>query len=154
MNMGSETISTISPATNKVILECPGTSIEEATRRAKIAEKAYRSWRHTSLSHRRAVVEKALALVQERKVTLGEELTMQMGRPIAYSVKEIETMQKRATYLLQTAEEALADLPGIPEEGFTRYIRKDPVGPVLVVFAWNVRRQTDHFFDSACEVLF
>lgn len=138
--MGVETISTISPATNKVILERPGTSIEEATRTAKVAEKAFQSWRHTSLSQRKVIVDKALALVQERKVKLGEELTMQMGRPIAYSVKEIETMQKRATYLLRTAEEALADLPGIPEEGFTRYIRKDPVGPVLVVFAWNVRR--------------
>jgi acyl-CoA reductase-like NAD-dependent aldehyde dehydrogenase len=136
--MTAETISTVSPATNKVILERSGTSIEEASQAAKVAEKAFQSWRGISLSERKVIVEEALALVQERKVKLGEELTLQMGRPIAYSVKEIETMQKRANYLLQTAEEALKDLPGIAEDGFMRYIRKEPVGPVLIVFAWNV----------------
>lgn len=138
LKMTAETISTVSPATNKVILERRGTSIEEATQVAKVAEKAFQSWRGTSLSERKVIVGKALALVQERKVKLGEELTLQIGRPIAYSVNEIETMQKRADYLMQTAEESLKDLPGTLEDGFTRYISKEPVGPVLIVSAWNV----------------
>ena len=36
---------------------------------------------------------KALDLIQERKELVGEELSLQMGRPITYSVKEIETME-------------------------------------------------------------
>jgi hypothetical protein len=47
-------------------------------------------------------------------------------------------MQKRADYLLDMAEEALASLPGRPETGFRREIKKIPVGPTLIVFAWNV----------------
>ena len=61
-----------------------------------------------------------------------------MGRPIAYSAKEIETMQKRADYLLETAEEALADIPAREEAGFKRWVSKEARGPTLVVFAWNV----------------
>ncbi|GJC86428.1 phenylacetaldehyde dehydrogenase [Colletotrichum liriopes] len=60
-----------------------------------------------------------------------------MGRTIAFSHKEIRTMQKRADYLLDLSEDALSSLPGRPEPGFKRWIKKVPVGPTLFVFAWN-----------------
>lgn len=87
---------------------------------------------------RRKIVIKALEIIQERKGQLGEELTLQMGRPIAYGAKEIETLQKRADYLLKIAEESLKPIPGCPEAGFQRWVEKDPIGPTLIIFAWNV----------------
>ena len=39
--------------------------------------------------------------------------------------------------MLRIAPDALADTPGEPEKGFTRYIQRRPVGVVLVIFAWN-----------------
>lgn len=84
------------------------------------------------------MVIRGLKLIQERKHDLGRELSEQMGRPIACSHKEIETMQKRADYLLDIAEESLRDIAGRPEAGFKRWIKKVSVGPTLVVFAWNV----------------
>lgn len=60
-----------------------------------------------------------------------------MGRPICYTAKEIETMVRRGEYLLSISSEALTDVPGVPELGFTRFIRKEPVGVVLIIFAWN-----------------
>lgn len=69
---------------------------------------------------------------------LAEELTAQMGRPIAFTGKEITTAIRRAEYLLKISDEALRDTDGEAEKGFKRFIRKVPVGPVLVIFAWNV----------------
>ena len=60
-----------------------------------------------------------------------------MGRPIRYTAKEIETMVQRGEYLLSISSEALSDVPGVPEAGITRFIRKEPVGVVLIIFAWN-----------------
>jgi acyl-CoA reductase-like NAD-dependent aldehyde dehydrogenase len=60
-----------------------------------------------------------------------------MGRPIAYTEKEITTAVARGEYMLKISSQALADTPGEEEEGFKRWIRKVPVGPVLVLFAWN-----------------
>ncbi|KAH8893988.1 aldehyde dehydrogenase [Thozetella sp. PMI_491] len=133
----SATIKTISPSTNEVVIERPAATLEEAKAAAQRSQAAFESWRKVPLEQRKAVVIKALALIQERKMPLGKELSEQMGRPIAYSHKEIETMQKRADYLLDIAEEALAPLPGRPEAGFRRQIKKIPVGPTLIVFAWN-----------------
>ncbi|KAF7562666.1 hypothetical protein G7046_g1494 [Stylonectria norvegica] len=131
------TIKTISPSTNKVVCEVPQATIEDARIVLRQSQDVFQSFKNTTLAERRSIVVKALALFQERKMDLGRELTEQMGRPIAYSHKEIETMQIRADYLLDIAEEALAPLPGRVESGFKRCIKKVPVGPTLIIFAWN-----------------
>lgn len=132
-------IRTISPSTNQVICERNGTTVDEARAIVARSDAAFRTFSKSTLAERRAVVARALCLVQQRKTDLGRELSEQMGRPVAYSHKEIETMQKRADYLMDIAEDALAPLPGRPEAGFRRYVKKVPVGPTLIVFAWNVR---------------
>ncbi|KAI8289130.1 hypothetical protein K4K60_009605 [Colletotrichum sp. SAR11_57] len=135
--MSTTAIQTVSPSTNKVLLNTPSTSLEDAKAIAKSSQDAFQKFKLLSLSERKEMVMRGLQLIQERKHDLGRELSEQMGRPIAYSHKEIETMQKRADYLLDIAEEALRDVPGRPEAGFRRWIKKVPVGPTLVVFAWN-----------------
>lgn len=60
-----------------------------------------------------------------------------MGRPIAYTAKEITTAVARGEYLLKISSDALKDTEGEPQQGFKRYIRKAPIGPVLILFAWN-----------------
>jgi acyl-CoA reductase-like NAD-dependent aldehyde dehydrogenase len=50
----------------------------------------------------------------------------------------VTTAVKRGEYLLKISEETLKDTEGEAEKGFKRFIRKVPVGPVLILFAWNV----------------
>ncbi|KAK6216974.1 Aldehyde/histidinol dehydrogenase [Colletotrichum tabaci] len=136
--MLSTVIRTISPSTNRVVCEVPSTSLAEAREIVVSSTEAFLSWRNLPLNRRRDIVARGLALIQDKKMELGRELTEQMGRPIAFSHKEIETMQKRADYLLETAKLALADIPGhIQEDGFQRWMQKVPLGPILVSFAWN-----------------
>ncbi|KAM5346212.1 hypothetical protein ACJ41O_009217 [Fusarium nematophilum] len=123
--MSTATIRTISPSTNEVVCQVPSTSAPEAKAMAISSAEAFLSWRNVPLAERRAIVERGLALIQERRMELGRELTEQMGRPIAYSHKEIETMQKRADYLLETAEEALANIPGHIKEGWLQALAQE-----------------------------
>ena len=74
----------------------------------------------------------------EKQDELAKELTEQMGRPISYTAKEVQTAVLRGQYMLKVSEQSLKDTPGEPEKGFKRWIRKEPLGPVLVLFAWNV----------------
>lgn len=136
--MSVETITTISPTTNKPILTRNGVSAAELEEIPKVATEAFQSFRRTSLADRQAIVKKALQILGDKQDVLAKELTEQMGRPIAYTAKEIATAAKRGEYLLKISGEALKDTDGEPEKGFKRFIRKVPVGPVLVIFAWNV----------------
>lgn len=136
--MSVEVITTISPTTDDPILARNGISPQELEQLPDIATQAFDSWRTTKLQARQDIVKKALKILDERKEELATELTVQMGRPIAYTAKEVATAVKRAEYLVGISDEYLKDTPGQAEKGFKRFIRKVPVGPVLIIFAWNV----------------
>lgn len=136
--MSVEVITTISPNTNEAILTRNGASPADLEALPRVATEAFQSFRKTTLKERQAMVRKFLDGLLEKKDQLGEELTAQMGRPINYTPGEVATAVKRGEYLLKISEEALKDTNGEPEKGFKRFIRKVPVGPVLVIFAWNV----------------
>ncbi|OTA63218.1 aldehyde dehydrogenase [Hypoxylon sp. EC38] len=135
--MSVEVLTTISPTTNEPILTRNGVTASELEEIPNIAAEKFQSWRQTSLTDRQIIVKKALKLLEKKKDELAEELTVQMGRPIAYTGAEITTAIKRADYLVKISEDTLKDTDGEPEKGFKRFIRKVPVGPVLVIFAWN-----------------
>lgn len=136
--MSEEVITTISPTTNEPVLRRNGISQVELELLPRIATEAFESFRKTSLASRQQIVREALGLLAGKTDDLAKELTEQMGRPIAYTGKEITTALKRAEYLLKVSEETLKDVEGEAEGGYRRFIRKLPVGPVLVIFAWNV----------------
>jgi len=58
-------------------------------------------------------------------------------RPIKYAPNEIRGFTERANYMISIAPTALADTILPPKEGFHRFIRKDPLGVVLIIAAWN-----------------
>lgn len=142
--MSTETITTISPSTNKQISTRNGLSDSDLALLPALSTQAFNAFRLTSLEERQVIVKTALNLILDRKDVLARELTEQMGRPIAYTAKEITTAVTRGEYLLKISSDSLKDTQGEPEKGFKRYIRKAPIGPVLVLFAWNVGGYRSH----------
>lgn len=136
--MAVEKITTISPTTNKPVVERDGPTDDELAQLPKTAKKAFVKYSKTPLQERQQIVKKALKIINGRRDELAKEITEQMGRPIAFTAKEVTTAVARGEYLLKISEEALSDTPGEPEKGFKRFIRKCPLGPVLILFPWNV----------------
>lgn len=139
--MSVEVLKTISPNTNEAIITRNGISAQELEQLPKTATEAFKTWSKTTLADRQVIVQKAIKWLDEHTDELALELTTQMGRPIAYTGKEVSTAIKRVEYLLKISEDALKDTDGEAEKGFKRFIRKVPVGPALIIFAWNVSRQ-------------
>lgn len=144
--MSVEVITTISPTTNEAILTRNGVSQSDLESLPQVATEAFQSFRKTTLKERQAIVKKFLKVLSDHQAELAEELTVQMGRPIAYTGVEVATAVKRGEYLLKISDECLKDTDGEPEKGFKRFIRKVPVGPVLILFAWNVSYVSGSFW--------
>ncbi|HEV7801412.1 MAG TPA: aldehyde dehydrogenase family protein, partial [Burkholderiales bacterium] len=109
--------------------------VQKALERATAAQK---TWRQVPVSERAAICKRMAAWCVERADTLAEELTRQMGRPIAYTPFEIRRgFHERASYMADIAEAALADIAVEPKDKFQRFIRREPLGVVLVVAPWN-----------------
>ena len=128
----------VSPVDGSVYAERGLASASQVEKALEKAARAQRAWRQVTVSERVAIVRKMVAWCVERADQLGEELTWQMGRPIAYSPNEIRRgFQERALYLASVAEEALSDIQIEAKGGFQRFIRREPLGVVLVVAPWN-----------------
>lgn len=136
-------ITTISPITNRPLLTRTGASPDDIVRIAESAQEAFRSFSEsTTLKQRQEIVTRALGILERRKDELAREITDQMGRPIAYTGVEVATAIKRSHYLTRISDAVLGEdgvIPGEEEKGFKRYIKRKPVGVILIIFAWNVR---------------
>jgi acyl-CoA reductase-like NAD-dependent aldehyde dehydrogenase len=60
-----------------------------------------------------------------------------MGRPVRYSPSEVRGTLERARHMIAIAPAALADIDVGPKSGFTRFLRREPLGVVFTVAAWN-----------------
>lgn len=128
----------ISPGTGELLTERSYASESEIETTLSKASGAFQKWRRTPLSDRIEYCRKALTFFMDHADELAEEITLQMGRPIRYSPMEIRGgLKERAEYMMGIAEKSLEEL-ALPEKaGFTRYIRKEPLGGVLVLAPWN-----------------
>jgi acyl-CoA reductase-like NAD-dependent aldehyde dehydrogenase len=129
---------TISPIDGSIYAErqlATSREIENALAKAGASQAA---WGRVPVTERAAVCKRMLDWLLERADKIGEELTWQIGRPIAYSPNEIRRgFQERVNYMAGIAERELADIELEPKENFRRFIRREPVGVVLVLAPWN-----------------
>src|SRR5690242_12130653 len=128
-------LKTITPIDGSVLLERPLATERDIDTALASAVAAQRQWRQVPVAERVAIVRRMVEWCVARADSIGEELTRQMGRPIAYTPNEIRRgFQERALYMASIAREALEDL-AIEEK--RRFIRREPLGVVLVVAPWN-----------------
>jgi acyl-CoA reductase-like NAD-dependent aldehyde dehydrogenase len=98
------------------------------------AATAQRAWRRVPVAERVERCSGMVARLVDRADELGRELTEQMGRPIAQSPNEIRRgFKERAEHMTAIAPDALADVR-IDDR---RFIRREPLGTVLVLAPWN-----------------
>lgn len=104
----------------------------------EVAVGAQREWRRVPLAERAAICLRMAAWMVDHADDIGTEIAREMGRPIAYSPNEIRRgFVERTQHMADIAPACLADLQAPPKEGFQRFIRKDPLGVVLVLAPWN-----------------
>jgi acyl-CoA reductase-like NAD-dependent aldehyde dehydrogenase len=128
----------VSPIDSSIVAERDTVSEAERAALLERSATAQRAWRATPVAERIAVCERAVAWFAEHADAVAHELTEQMGRPIAHTPFEIRRgFQERALHMAEIATECLADTPAPPRDGFRRFIRREPVGIVLVVAPWN-----------------
>src|SRR5262245_19303496 len=129
---------TITPVDGSVYAERELASPEAIEASLAQSARSQRSWKETPIGERVQVVRRMVEWCVARAEELGAELSWQMGRPLAQSPNEIRRgFQERALYMCAIAEEALADLRAEKKDGFERFIRREPLGVVLVIAPWN-----------------
>jgi acyl-CoA reductase-like NAD-dependent aldehyde dehydrogenase len=135
--MPSDTLTTISPVDGRVLAQRSAATageIEAALARARAVQPA---WRAVPLGERVALIERFCSQFERRARDIATALTWQMGRPLRYTPSEVRGTLERARYMAGVAATALADVEPGPKAGFRRFVRREPLGVVFTVAAWN-----------------
>jgi acyl-CoA reductase-like NAD-dependent aldehyde dehydrogenase len=126
----------ISPIDQKELLRRPSATAREIEATICKARSAQALWSQVPLADRvqklSAFVDAMLAMNQD----VVPEIAQQMGRPIRWG-GEFKPFEQRARHMLDIAPQALAPLIPKKQDGFTRFIEKNPLGVVLVIAPWN-----------------
>ncbi len=132
-----ETLKCISPVDGNVYVERPLADDQEVAEALARARQAQAAWRHLALAERQAILGRAVDAFVAKRQEIAEEISWQMGRPVKFSPFEVAGFEERARHMIEISAEALQDIDAGPKDGFTRFIRRDPLGVVLVVAPWN-----------------
>ncbi len=129
--------STITPVDGSVYLERPFAGEAGIADALKRAADAQRAWKQVPVAARAGYCSAAVDAFVAKGAAIAEEISWQMGRPIRFAPGEVRGFEERARYMIAAAADALADLGIEPKDGFTRFIRRAPLGVVFTIAPWN-----------------
>jgi succinate-semialdehyde dehydrogenase/glutarate-semialdehyde dehydrogenase len=129
-------IQTINPTTNKTVKsfeEMTDTALDAAVAQAA---KTYTAWKITSFTERADLLHNVAARMRDKKDSLAELITLEMGKLIAQAEGEIILSADIIEYYAVNGEKFLADTSLSPKYG-KAFIRHSPIGVLLGVEPWN-----------------
>ncbi len=126
----------VNPATNKKIRSYKVHSPEQVSRKIVRGHAAWLKWKETGFKQRALLMNKAAKLLLEQKQELAHLMALEMGKPLAGGIAEIEKCAAACRYYADGAEGFLAGEP-VATEASKSYVSFQPLGLVLAVMPWN-----------------
>jgi len=133
----TETVKLTSPIDGSIYVERPVATDQAINAAVERARTAQADWARLPVAERAKYMLKMLEALVGMADEIVPELAWQMGRPVRYA-GEFGGVKERTQYMVEIAERALAPVPASnPKDGFRRYVKKDPLGVVMVIAPWN-----------------
>ncbi|HEV2708196.1 MAG TPA: NAD-dependent succinate-semialdehyde dehydrogenase [Pyrinomonadaceae bacterium] len=129
-------IATVNPATNETLRVFEPFAEEEIEERVGSAHETFRSYRRTTFAERARLMMRAAEILTTEKDSFARLMTLEMGKPLASAVQEVEKCAWVCRFYAENAARFLAD-EQVETNGARSYVRYEPVGVVLAVMPWN-----------------
>jgi len=129
-------IQTRNPATGEVVRTFEALSDAEIDQKLQRASDTFRSFRESSFAERGKMMKQAAKALEEEKQKYSRIMTLEMGKPLAAAVQEVEKCARCCLFYAEHAERFLAD-DQQRSEPTKSYVKYQPLGPVLAVMPWN-----------------
>lgn len=128
----------LNPATGQVIAKSPLSSKRDVDAAVKAAKRAFESWGVTTPADRSALLLKMADGIEERADELADLESADAGKPrSAFYEDEIPFMCDNLRYFAGAARNMEGRATGEYLEGYTSWIRREPIGVVGQVTPWN-----------------
>lgn len=98
---------------------------------------AQKEWREVPVNERVEICRGFVDAFRSMRENVALDITRQMGKPLMQARREVDTMLDRADAMLRLAPPGLENETLEPKADLRRYIRREPLGIVLDIPAWN-----------------
>ena len=132
-----ETFKTICPADGSTLAECAQATKEDVDEAVKAAWEAFKTWKHTTVAERAAVLNKIAAIIDENKEHLAMVESMDNGKPIRETMAiDVPLSSDHFRYFasaIRTEQGSATVLDG----GYLSMVLREPIGVVGQIVPWN-----------------
>lgn len=126
-----------SPIDQEIIVERNYADTAQIRAALQRGQRAQLDWQRLPLPERQSLLRQLVRNVEQQRSAFADEITQQMGRPRRYSENEVRGFVQRAEHMIDIAEASLKDIVPEPIPGFTRFMRREPLGMIFIIAPWN-----------------
>ncbi len=131
-------IMTVNPTTLETIKSFPPLTAEDIQSKLNVAESAFATYRHTSLSERSQWLMRAANRLEDPALSqqYATLMTLEMGKPIQEALAEVQKCAWVCRYYAEQAPLFLAN-QSIETDAQRSWVCYQPLGIILAVMPWN-----------------
>jgi succinate-semialdehyde dehydrogenase/glutarate-semialdehyde dehydrogenase len=131
------TFATVDPTSGEVVREFEALTDREIASAVEQSAVAYASWSRSGIDDRAAVLAQMADLYRENAEELAGLMTLEMGKPVAQALGEVELAAAIHEYYAVKGPALLADEELDIAGSGRAVVRTAPIGPLLGVMPWN-----------------
>ena len=128
----------INPATGAVLDELSHASERDLQDALAAVERGFQVWRNTPAATRQRVLLQGVANLRAQRETIARLLTLEQGKPLAQARMEVDTAADMVQWYAEQAKRVYGRILPSPQAEADYEVRKEPVGPCLLMSPWNV----------------
>lgn len=125
------------PATEDRLGDLPLASSADLDRALAASARGFDHWKGVPAVERQAVMERAARLMEDRRQAIATVCTLEIGKPLAESLMEIDTVIGILRWYAEEGKRAYGRVIPARAGGVRNMVLKQPVGPVVAFAAWN-----------------
>ncbi|MBI3148392.1 MAG: NAD-dependent succinate-semialdehyde dehydrogenase [Betaproteobacteria bacterium] len=128
----------LNPATGAVLAELPLAGGQEIAAAVRAARGGCEVWRRLPAQARGEIINRAMRLLRERAETIATVMTLEQGKPLAESKREVLLSAEIIEFLAEEGKRAYGRLvPPRSENVLAQAVLPVPVGPAALFTPWN-----------------
>jgi succinate-semialdehyde dehydrogenase/glutarate-semialdehyde dehydrogenase len=125
------------PVTSETIGDLPHASKADLDEALESNAEAFKSWRNEAPLNRQKIIENACRILESRSNEVAENLTKEMGKPLAEAKMELAIGLDVLRWYGEEGKRAYGRIVPSRMPGMSQTVLKDPIGPVIAFVAWN-----------------
>src|SRR3954452_13058549 len=132
------TLAVLNPATGEQLADEPVSSAADVDRAVAAARRAFEGWSRTTPAERQAALLKLADVIEDNADELADLEARNAGKPLqAFKDDEITFMADNLRFFAGATRCLEGKSAGEYLEGYTSYVRREPVGVIGQIAPWN-----------------